>query len=114
MSGPPDFILTVSPSAIFSVMCGPSHILPIIDIWEDRTSTCVYKSLILLVGAAGFEPTTCSTQNCRATRLRYTPNVQQATSIHASRLAIKAGGGRGRPFYLTPNYLAPNYLAPNY
>ena len=31
------------------------------------------KSLILLVGAAGFEPTTCSTQNCRATRLRYTP-----------------------------------------
>src|SRR5262245_28019873 len=26
-----------------------------------------------LVGAAGFEPTTCSTQNCRATRLRYTP-----------------------------------------
>src|ERR1700746_714260 len=27
-----------------------------------------------LVGAAGFEPTTCSTQNCRATRLRYTPN----------------------------------------
>lgn len=29
-----------------------------------------------LVGAAGFEPTTCSTQNCRATRLRYTPNVR--------------------------------------
>src|ERR1700757_1014682 len=27
-----------------------------------------------MVGAAGFEPTTCSTQNCRATRLRYTPN----------------------------------------
>src|SRR5580704_8981147 len=26
-----------------------------------------------MVGAAGFEPTTCSTQNCRATRLRYTP-----------------------------------------
>lgn len=26
-----------------------------------------------LVGAAGFEPATCSTQNCRATRLRYTP-----------------------------------------
>src|ERR1700722_1283639 len=33
------------------------------------------KYLILLVGAAGFEPTTCSTQNCRATRLRYTPMV---------------------------------------
>ena len=28
-----------------------------------------------MVGAAGFEPTTCSTQNCRATRLRYTPIV---------------------------------------
>ena len=26
-----------------------------------------------MVGAAGFEPATCSTQNCRATRLRYTP-----------------------------------------
>ncbi len=31
---------------------------------------------MFLVGAAGFEPTTCSTQNCRATRLRYTPNIQ--------------------------------------
>src|SRR5580700_1306452 len=28
-----------------------------------------------MVGAAGFEPATCSTQNCRATRLRYTPPV---------------------------------------
>jgi hypothetical protein len=34
------------------------------------------KCLKKLVGAAGFEPTTCSTQNCRATRLRYTPNVR--------------------------------------
>ena len=34
------------------------------------------KYLILMVGAAGFEPTTCSTQNCRATRLRYTPKVK--------------------------------------
>src|SRR5215210_3849428 len=33
--------------------------------------------LILLVGAAGFEPTTCSTQNCRATRLRYTPIITE-------------------------------------
>src|SRR3981189_927339 len=31
------------------------------------------NSMMFLVGAAGFEPTTCSTQNCRATRLRYTP-----------------------------------------
>src|SRR6201999_721562 len=29
----------------------------------------------VVVGAAGFEPTTCSTQNCRATRLRYTPII---------------------------------------
>jgi hypothetical protein len=28
-----------------------------------------------LVGAAGFEPATCSTQNYRATRLRHTPLV---------------------------------------
>src|SRR5205823_12266094 len=38
------------------------------------------KSLISLVGAAGFEPTTCSTQNCRATRLRYTPNTPEHDS----------------------------------
>jgi hypothetical protein len=36
-----------------------------------------------LVGAAGFEPTTCSTQNCRATRLRYTPIIWETSSIHA-------------------------------
>jgi hypothetical protein len=35
-----------------------------IPIDEDET---------LLVGAAGFEPATWSTQNSRATRLRYTP-----------------------------------------
>jgi hypothetical protein len=40
---------------------------------EARTAGSSTKLLILLVGAAGFEPTTCSTQNCRATRLRYTP-----------------------------------------
>src|ERR1700683_2324773 len=28
-----------------------------------------------MVGAAGFEPATCSTQNCRATRMRYPPPV---------------------------------------
>src|SRR5581483_10723588 len=30
-----------------------------------------------LVGAAGFEPATCSTQNCRATRLRYAPEPRE-------------------------------------
>ena len=35
------------------------------------------KLLNLLVGAAGFEPATCSTQNCRATRLRYTPPIAE-------------------------------------
>jgi hypothetical protein len=49
-------------------------------IWLSFPGT---KYLILLVGAAGFEPTTCSTQNCRATRLRYTPIVWETTSIHA-------------------------------
>src|SRR3954453_4258960 len=49
-----------------------------------------------VVGAAGFEPTTCSTQNCRATRLRYTPNVRRAPSIHASQSASKPSKGAGK------------------
>src|SRR5580698_8023065 len=47
-----------------------------------------------LVGAAGFEPATCSTQNCRATRLRYTPPVAACGYIvrppPASRTARRA------------------------
>ena len=54
------------------------------------------KPLILLVGAAGFEPTTCSTQNCRATRLRYTPIMLGNASIHAYPPAIKAMLGPAR------------------
>jgi hypothetical protein len=38
--------------------------------------------LILLVGATGFEPVTWSTQNSRATRLRYAP--APPASIHGS------------------------------
>ncbi len=41
--------------------------------------------LRILVGAAGFEPTTCSTQNCRATRLRYTPNTREHDSTELNR-----------------------------
>src|SRR5436190_4660946 len=46
-----------------------------------------------LVGAAGFEPATWSTQNSRATRLRYAPPnlARTAGSIHASPRASKAG-----------------------
>jgi hypothetical protein len=36
--------------------------LPNWDRWEDSNRKTRSKSLILLVGAAGFEPTTCSTQ----------------------------------------------------
>ena len=36
-----------------------------------------------MVGAEGFEPATCSTQNCRATRLRYTPPVAELDSPFA-------------------------------
>src|SRR3984885_1836099 len=36
-----------------------------------------------MVGAAGFEPAPCSTQNCRATRLRYTPPVAALDSFFA-------------------------------
>src|SRR3981081_1415926 len=48
-------------------------------------------SMWCVVGAAGFEPTTCSTQNCRATRLRYTPIIWTTRSTHAAPAASKAG-----------------------
>src|SRR5205814_6664093 len=40
---------------------------------REKDDMCPERTHPRLVGAAGFEPTTCSTQNCRATRLRYTP-----------------------------------------
>ena len=47
--------------------------------FENRASFQLLRDSIFsdvcLVGAAGFEPATCSTQNCRATRLRYTPFI---------------------------------------
>src|SRR5262249_33656512 len=42
-----------------------------------------------VVGAAGFEPATWSTQNSRATRLRYAPAASRAVSIHGSVLPSK-------------------------
>ena len=50
----------------------------------------ILKMVNYLVGAAGFEPTTCSTQNCRATRLRYTPTIWEMMSIHAKGTTSKA------------------------
>src|SRR5260370_37202807 len=52
-------------------------------------------SMVFLVGAAGFEPTTCSTQNCRATRLRYTP-ISQGNDVD-TRLRRRQQGA-GDPF----------------
>jgi hypothetical protein len=60
-----------------------SHKLPNAVFWEDSGASKPTKILILLVGAAGFEPATCSTQNCRATRLRYTPPVAELDSPFA-------------------------------
>src|ERR1700722_11703598 len=48
------------PSKIF---CGPSHALPNSIIWEGQNDKSRTNLLKILVGAAGFEPTTCSTQN---------------------------------------------------
>src|SRR5260370_29651927 len=50
---------------------------------------------MILVGPAGFEPTTCSTQNCRATRLRYTP-ISQGNDVD-TRLRRRQQGA-GDPF----------------
>src|SRR5260370_8473826 len=47
---------------------------------------------MILVGAAGLEPTTCSTQNCRATRLRYTP-ISQGNDVD-TRLRRRQQGAR--------------------
>src|SRR5262249_45647293 len=50
-----------------------------------------------VVGAAGFEPATWSTQNSRATRLRYAPDANRAVSIHGSVLPSKTTAADGRP-----------------
>jgi hypothetical protein len=49
-----------------------------------------------LVGAAGFEPTTCSTQNCRATRLRYTPFSPWSIHARGVRSKVSPRALRGR------------------
>src|SRR3954452_13308695 len=94
----------------------PSHDLPNQNFWEGKTLLFCRKHLKRLVGAAGFEPTTCSTQNCRATRLRYTPNVRRAPSIHASQGASKlpsrlASLARPPTRRMTPRPLFPALFA---
>ena len=49
-------------------LCAPIAVSPRTPRLQE---TVIFKGF--LVGARGFEPRTCSTQNCRATRLRYTP-----------------------------------------
>jgi hypothetical protein len=78
--------LTESTESIAMMIDPGAKLLAVLDKAEEyRGLGEVYfaKYLILMVGAAGFEPTTCSTQNCRATRLRYTPIIWETTSIHA-------------------------------
>src|SRR5262245_24935092 len=62
-----------------------SHWVPNWPFGEASVGNNSCKYLILLVGAAGFEPATCSTQNCRATRLRYTPPGAATDTSFASR-----------------------------
>src|SRR5499433_3905754 len=54
-----------------------------------------------MVGAAGFEPATWSTQNSRATRLRYAPAPSRRASIHGSVCASKP-----RRIYRLPRKIA--------
>ena len=86
------------PSKIF---CGPSHDLPNSIIWEGQNDKSRTNLLKILVGAAGFEPTTCSTQNCRATRLRYTPisgKTRRYTLKNASARRDAGGATAATPF----------------
>src|SRR5215510_11448303 len=74
----------------------PAQHLPQGVFGEGQRPKISCKSLILLVGATGFEPVTWSTQNSRATRLRYAPAPCRA-SIHGSVCASKP-----RRFYRRP------------
>src|SRR5262249_37888716 len=67
---------------------GPAQDLPQANSGAGEQQKMRPKSLILLVGATGFEPVTWSTQNSRATRLRYAPAPCRA-SIHGSVCASK-------------------------
>src|SRR5262249_50334748 len=49
-----------------------------------RHDRSLARSRTNMVGAAGFEPATWSTQNSRATRLRYAPVSSRRASIHGS------------------------------
>jgi hypothetical protein len=55
----------------------PAQGLPQVESGAGQQAEIVAKSLILLVGATGFEPVTWSTQNSRATRLRYAPGLSR-------------------------------------
>src|SRR6267154_4553675 len=61
---------------------------------KDHVRTAARKAIhpLFLVWAAGFEPTTCSTQNCRATRLRYTPLVR-GNDVDTRLTRCQQGGG---------------------
>jgi len=64
----------------------PDHILTLKR--KRAASVCSYHDdVVILVGRTRFELGTCSTQNCRATRLRYTPIN---APIHAPGVAASA------------------------
>jgi hypothetical protein len=73
---------------------GEQPMKPAVRIASESLGKSLRDSRAFLVGAAGFEPTTCSTQNCRATRLRYTPILPRNDAIHGRRDASKAAGAR--------------------
>jgi hypothetical protein len=60
-----DTVLTVTDNARPARSQIVSHALPDRHFWEASGNRKFKKWLILLVGAAGFEPTTCSTQNLK-------------------------------------------------
>src|SRR5262245_66425481 len=70
---------------------GPAQDLPQGESGAGGRLKISAKCLVSLVGATGFEPVTWSTQNSRATRLRYAPSSRRPRYTLRSALASRGG-----------------------
>src|ERR1700761_6989197 len=78
---------------------------------KNRPGVTPNYAIKRVVGAAGFEPATCSTQNCRATRLRYTPPGEAVDTCFGRFGQDRPGPGRvtrqsvGEPRFCFPRLI---------